>query len=379
MIPKLDNAVKHPVTPSSWKPSTDASVSPTNSDFTPTETPTKSSSSDHQSVEDINSTSMEETTEGATSKQEGKAPECEDTKANEDASPPKPEIPSTSKESTSTNSKAKKATCKKHAKDSKKKAKKRSKTVEADSSSDSDVSSSDSSSSSSSDASSDSSSDDDEAAKKKPKSKAKKAKKLKAKKRAKAKAKAEDTDSDSDDGSSSEEEEKKKKSKKRKQLKKKKRAKKSKEVEEEDDGEEDDDDDDDGDAALNRQQLAQLQAMNLKRIGRGRAGRGSTGETVNISGELGKKSAKAKGKPGKRSVFRKLSTSSSSSSIKLQKCELQLLSFATSVTNRLFRSRKRRTSRHSSGETLPWVNVTTCHFLLSCSLSTDIVFCTDGV
>ena len=307
MIPKLENAAKHPLTPSSWKPSTDTSVTPTTSDFTPAGTPTKSSSSHHQSIEDIDATRMEEITESIISKQEGKVPESGDSKAEEDASPSKPEGLSTSKEPTSTNLKAKRAVCKKHAKNSKKKTKKLSKTVEADSSSDSDDSSFDSSSSSSSDDSSDTSTEEDEAAKKKRKSKAKKAKKLRAKKKAKAKAKAEDTDSDSDDESSSEEEEK-KKSKRKKQLKKKKkkRAKKSKEVEEDDDDEEEDDDDDeeeDGDAAFNRQQLAQLQAMNLKRVGRGRVGRGSVGETAGISGELGKKSAKAKVKPGKRLVF----------------------------------------------------------------------------
>lgn len=303
MIPKLENAAKNLVTPS-WKPSTDTSVSPTTSDFTPADTPTKSSSSNHQSTEDLDATKMEETTGCPTSKQGDKAPESEDLKAEKDASLPRPEGPSTSKESMSTNPKAKRATCKKHAKDSKKKTKKRSKAVEPDSSSDSDDSSSDSSSSSSSSDSSDSSSEEDEAAKKKRKSKAKKAKKLKAKKRAKAKAKAEETDSDSDDESSSSEEEK-KKNKRKKQLKRKKRAKKSREVEEDDD-EEEDDDDEDGDAAINRQKLAQLQAMSLKRVGRGRVGRGSIGETVSISGELGKTSAKAKAKPGKRSVFRDL-------------------------------------------------------------------------
>lgn len=354
MIPKLDNAAKHPVTPSSWKPSTDPSVSPTNSDFTPAETPPKSSGSAHQSIEDINATGMEETIEGATSKQQGKPPESEDTKAKEDASPPKPDIPSASKESTSINPKSKKATCKKHAK---KKTKKHSKAAKADSSSDSDESSSDSSSSSSSGDPSDSSTEDDEAAKKKRKSKAKKARKLKAKKRAKAKAKAEDTDSDSDDESSSSEEEK-KKSKMRKQLKKKKRAKKSKEVEEEDDEEADEDDDDDEDAAL-RQQVAQVRALNLKRVGKGRAGRGTVGETVNISGELGKKSAKAKAKPGKRSVFRKLS------SIRWQKSGLQFSLFATSITNRLFRSRKRKYSSQSSSKMPPWVNFIECYFCFS--------------
>lgn len=355
MIPKLKNAAKHPVTPSSWKPSTDTSGSPTTPDFTPAETPTKSSGSNHQTIRDIDATGMEETTEGATPQQEGKTPESEDTKAKEDTSSPKPDITPTPKESKST--KTKKTSCKKHAKDAKKKTKKHSKAVEANSSSDSDDSSSNTSSSSSSDDSSDSSSEDDEAAKKKRKSKAKAARKLKAKKKAKAKAKLEDSDSDSDDESSSSEEEK-KKSKKRKQLKKKKRAKKSKEVEEEDDEEGDDDDDDAGDAALNKQQLAQLRAMNLKQIGRGRAGRGTTGEIVNVSGELGKKNAKAKGKPGKRSVFRKLS------SIKLQKNELRLSSFATSIIKRFFRSDKRRTSSQSSRIMLPCVNVNTYHFLL---------------
>ena len=300
MVPKLDNAAKHLVSPSSWKPSTDTSVSPTASDFTPAETPTKSSSPNHQSIEDLDTARMEESTEGAISKQEDKAPQSEDLKANQDASPPKPEGPSTSKESIFTNPKAKRVTCKKHAKDSKKKTKKHSKTVEATSSSDSDDSSSDSSSSSSLDDSSESSSEEVEATKKNRRSKAKKARKLKAKKRAKAKAKVEDTDSDSDDESSSEEEEK-KKSKKKRQLKKKKRAKKSRELEEEDDdGEEDDEDID----AAFKQQLAKRQAMNLKRAGKGRVSRGSIGETVSISGELGKKSAKAKGKPGKRLAFR---------------------------------------------------------------------------
>ncbi|KAL9074861.1 MAG: hypothetical protein Q9161_001999 [Pseudevernia consocians] len=242
---------------------------------------------------------MEETTGCTTFKLGDKAPESEDSQAKKDASLPKPEGPSTSKDPPmSTNPKAKRATCKKHAKDSKKKTKKHSKAVEPDSSSDSDDSSSDSSSSSSSSDYSDSSSEEDEAAKKKRKSKAKKAKKLKAKKRAKAKAKAEETDSDSDDESSSEEEEK-KRNKRKKKLKKKKRAKKSREVEEDEEDEEDDDDDD-GDAAINRQKLAQLQALSLKRVGRGRVGRGSIGEAVSISGELGKTSAKAKGKPGKR-------------------------------------------------------------------------------
>ena len=304
MIPKLENAAKHLVTPS-WKPSTDPSVSPTTSDFTPADTPTKSSSPNHQSTEDLDTTKMEETTGCTTFKLGDKAPESEDSQAKKDESLPKPEGPSTSKEPPiSTNPKAKRATCKKHAKDSKKKTKKHSKAVEPDSSSDSDDSSSDSSSSSSSSDYSDSSSEEDEAAKKKRKSKAKKAKKLKAKKRAKAKAKAEETDSDSDDESSSEEEEK-KRNKRKKKLKKKKRAKKSREVEEDEEDEEDDDDDD-GDAATNRQKLAQLQALSLKRVGRGRVRRGSIGEAVSISGELGKTSAKAKGKPGKRSVFRHL-------------------------------------------------------------------------
>lgn len=305
MVPKLDNPAKHLVSPSSWKPSTDTSVSPTASNFTPAETPTKSSSLNHQSIEDLDTARMEESTEGAISKQEDKAPQSEDLKANEDASPPKPEGPSTSKDSIPTNPKAKRATCKKHAKDSKKKTKKHSKTVEATSSSDSDDSSSDSSSSSSSDDSSESSSEEDEAAKKKRRSKAKKARKLKAKKRAKAKAKVEGTDSDSDDESSSSEEEK-KKSKRKRQLKKKKRAKKSRELEEEDDddGEEEDEDID----AAFKQQLAKRQAMNLKRAGKGRVSRGSIGETVSISGELGKKSAKAKGKPGKRLASRNFSS-----------------------------------------------------------------------
>ena len=240
---------------------------------------------------------MEDTTENTAAKQECKTSESEG-QAKEDASPLKPEGPTTSKEPTPKNPKAKKSACKKHAKDSKKKTKKHSKTVEVDSSSDSDDSSSDSSSSSSSDDSSDSSSDEDETARKKRRSKAKKAKKLKAKKKAKAKAKAEDTDSDSDDESSSDEEEKKKSKRKKKMKKKKKRARKSKEVEEEDD-EAENDDDEDGNTAFNRQQLAQLQAMNLQRIGRARVV-----ETANGNGELGKKSAKAKGKPGKRSVFR---------------------------------------------------------------------------
>lgn len=73
---------------------------------------------------------------------------------------------------------------------------------------------------------------------------------------------------------------------------------------EEDDDEEEEDED--GNAAFNRQQLAQSLAMNLKRLGRGRVGRGSSGEAVSVGGELGKKSAKAKGKPGKRLVFRNL-------------------------------------------------------------------------
>ncbi len=310
MLPKLDNAAEHLVSPSSWKPSTDTSVSPTASNFTPAETPPKSSSPNHQSLEDLDTARMEKSTEGVISKQEDKAPQSEDLKANQDVSPPKPEGPSTSKESISTNPKTKRVTCKKHAKDSKKKTKKHSKTVETTSSSDSDDSSSDSSSSSSSDDTSESSSEEDEATKEKRRSKAKKARKLKAKKRAKAKAKVEDTDSDSDDESSSSEEEK-KKSKKKRQLKKKKRAKKSRELEEEDDddGEEDDEDID----AAFKQQLARRQAMNLKRAGKGRVSRGSIGETVSISGELGKKSAKAKGKPGKRLAFRKFS------SIKFQK------------------------------------------------------------
>ena len=324
MIPKLKDPAKHSVTPASGKPSTDTSVSPTTSDFTPLETPTKSLSSNHQSVEDINAAGMEETTESTGSKQQGKAPDSEGPKANEDASPLKP---SSLKESTSTNPKAKRLTCKKHPKDSnkkKKKTKKHSKTVEADSNSDSDDSSSDSSSSSSSDDSSDFSSEEDEAAKKKRKSKAKKAKKLKLKAKKKAKAKAEDTDSDTDEDSSSSEEEK-KKSKKKKQLKKKKRAKKSKEVEEEDEEEDEEDDDEDGDAVFNKQQLAQLQAMNLKRTARARVARGSSGETVSISGELGKKNVKAKGKPGKRSVPRY------SPSTKSEKSKSQLLSLPKSI------------------------------------------------
>lgn len=261
----------------------------------------------------MNAARMEETTDCTAAKQDGKSSDAQGLKATEEVSPLKPEGPSTSKDRNPTNPKAKKCMCKKHTKDAKKKAKRHSKTVETDTSSDSSDSSSDNSSSSSSDDSSESSSEEDEAARKRKKSKAKKAKKLKAKKRAKAKAKAEDTDSDSDDESTSEEEEKKKKSKKKKQAKKKKRAKKSKEVEEEDDEDEEDDDDDDGNATLNRQQLAQLQAMSLKRIGRGRVGRGNSGETVNANGELGKKGAKAKGKPGKRLVIRNLP------SIKFQK------------------------------------------------------------
>lgn len=253
----------------------------------------------------MNAARMEETAEGTAAKQEGKSPESQGLKVTEEASPLKPEGPSTSKDRNPTNPKSKKCVCKKRTKDAKKKAKRQSKTVESDTSSDSSDSSSDSSSSCSSDDSSESSSEEDEGARKKRKSKAKRAKKLKAKKRAKAKAKAEDTDSDSDDESTSEEEEK-KKSKKKKLAKKKKRARKSKEVEEDDDEDEEDDDDDDGMAAFNRQQLAQLQAMSLKCIGRGRAGRGNSGETVNVNGELGKKSAKAKGKPGKRLVNRNL-------------------------------------------------------------------------
>lgn len=368
MIPKLDNAPKHLVTPSAWKPATDTSVSPAASDFTPADTPTNSSSSNHQSIEDIHTTSMEDTVEGTTSKHEGQAPQSEE-KAKEEVSPPKPEGPSTSKEPTTTNPKAKKPTCKKHAKDTKKKTKKHSKVVEADSSTDSDDSSSDSTSSSSSDDSSDSSSwEEDEASRKKRKSKAKKAKKLKAKKRAKAKAKAEDADSDSDDESSSSEEEK-KKSKRKKQLKKKKRAKKSKEAEEKDDEEEEEEDEDEDDAAFNRQQLAQLQAMNLKRLGRNRAGRGSSGETVNISGELGKKNAKAKGKPGKRSVFWSLP------SITFQKLQLQLLSLAKPVTSSVFVSSKwrlcdRNRGRHPCGRfSLPP--------FASCTLHISRIICAD--
>lgn len=372
MIPKLENAAKHPVTPSSWKPSTDTSVSPTTSDFTPAETPTKSSSSNHQTIEDFDATRMEDTAESTTSKQEGKAPDSEDSKAKEDASPVKPEGPSTSKESTSKNPKFKKSACKKHAKGSKKKTKKYFKAVEAESSSDSDDSSSDSSSSSGSDDSSDSSSSEEEAAKKRRKSKAKTGKKQKAKKKAKAKARVEDTVSDSEDESSSEEEEK-KKSKKKKQLKKKKkRAKKSREVEEEDDDEEDDEDDDEnGDAAFNRQQLAQLQAMNLIPTGRGRVGRGSSGEAVSISGELGKKSAKAKGKPGKRSAFPNLS------SIKFHRSELRRLSVAKSVTNRIFASRVWRVFPPSIEEDTPVDERDYVPLFASCPLSTNIVSCTD--
>lgn len=324
MIPKLMNAGKNPVTPSSWKPSTDTSVSPTTSDFTPAETSAKSSNSNLQAADDVEATRMEETTESSTSREEGKAPEPDASNVKEEASPPQPEGPVTPKEPSSKSSKAKRSTCKKHAKESKKKkAKKHSKAVEADSSSDSEDSSSESSTSTSSDDSSGSSSEEDEAAKKKRKSKAKK--KAKAKKRAKAKAKAEDTDSDSDDESSSDEEEK-KKNKRRKQLKKKKRAKKSKEVEEDDDEEDEDDEDDDGNAAINRQlaqQVAQLQAMQLKRSARGRGATGNSGEIVNAAGELGKKNAKAKGKPGKRLVFFAVHSASSSANVNHSSCPSQ--------------------------------------------------------
>ena len=250
---------------------------------------------------------MDDTTETATAKQAAKSSEPEGIKAKEEASPLKPDDPSKSKERNATNSKVKRCACKKPTNDYKKKAKRHPKILDSESSSDSDDSSSDSSSSYSTDDTSESSSSEEEAARRKRRSRAKRAKKLKTKKKAKAKAREEDTDSDDDDESDSEEEEK-KKSKRKKQLKKKKRARKSKEVEEEDEEDEDDDVDDDGNAAFNRQQLAQLQAMNLKLVGRGRVGRGSSGETVNVNGELGKKNAKAKGKPGKRLVFRNLSS-----------------------------------------------------------------------
>ena len=301
MIPKLRNAVKNSVSPSSWKPSTDTPVSPNTSNFTPADTPPKSASSNDPAVEHLNLTNMEETAEGTPAKQEAKASDSEGIKAKEEVNPLKPESPSKSKEPNSTNTKAKPCMCKKHAKGSKKKAKRHSKTVESDSSSDSDDSSSDSSTSCSTDDSSDSFSEDEEAARQKRRSKARRAKKLRAKKRARAKAKAEETDSDSDDESSSEEEEK-KKSKRKRQAKKKKRSRKSKDVEEEDD-DEGEDNDDEVNTAFNRQQLAQIQAMNLKRMGRALVGRGNTGESTN---------AKAKGKPRKRSVF------CNSSSIKFQ-------------------------------------------------------------
>lgn len=361
MIPKLRDPAKHPpVSPASWKPSTDASVSPTTSNFTPAETPTKASSFNDPGLEDMNAASMEETADCTAAKQEGKTSDSQGLKSTEEASPLKPEGPSTSKDRNSTNPKAKKGMCKKHAKDAKRKAKRHSKTVETDTSSDSGDTSSDSSSSCSSDDSSESSSEEDEAAKKKRKSKARKAKKLKAKKRAKAKAKAEETDSDSDDESTSEEEDK--KSKKKKQAKKKKRARKSKEVEE-DDEEEEDDDDDDVNAAFNRQQLAQLQAMSLKRIGRGRVGRGNSGETVNVNGELGKKNAKAKGKPGKRLVIRILP------SIKFQdQVPGSPYSFCPSqIRSRTFAPRWFRLLRRSLSKSVLWPDATTYHFFLRSS------------
>ena len=295
MIPKLRNAVKHSVSPSSWKPSTDTPVSPNTSNFTPAETPPKSSSSNDPAVDHLNLTNMEETAEGTLAKQEAKASDSEGIKAKEEVNPLKPESPTKSKEPNSTNTKPKRCMCKKHTKESKKKAKRHSKTVESDSSSDSDDSSSDGSTSCSTYDSSDSFSEEEEAARQKRRSKARRAKKLRAKRRARAKAKAEETDSDSDDESSSEEEEKKKSKRKRK---KKKRSRKSKDVEEEDD-DEGEDNDDEVNTAFNRQQLAQIQAMNLKRMGRTLVGRGSTGEAAN---------AKAKGKPGKRSVFCNLSS-----------------------------------------------------------------------
>ena len=295
MIPKFEKAAKHPVTPS-WKPSTNTSISSTASDCTPVETPPQSSSSNNQSVEDIDPTTMENSTEGTT-KQEEKAPASDSPNAQDEASSTKPDGPATFKETTSTVAKIKKSPGKKNDKSSKK-SKKHSKAVETDSDSDSDDSSSYDSSSSSSDDSSDPSSEEDEATKKKRKSKAKKEKKRKARRKAKAKAKAGDTDSDSSDESSSSEEEK-KQSRKKRQLKK-KRAKKSKVVEEEDEEEEAGDDNED--VTINKQQLAQLQAICLNPLAK-RAVRGSAGETEKITGESGKKDAKAKGKPGKRSVF----------------------------------------------------------------------------
>ena len=277
MIPKLEKAAKHPVTPS-WKLSTNASVSSTASDCTPVETPSQSSSSNNQSVQDIDATKMEESTE-RTTKQEEAAPASGSPKATDKASPTKPDGSATPKETTSRIAKVKKSTGKKNAKRSKK-SKKHSKAVETDSSSDSDDSSSDDSSSSSSDDSSGLSSEEDEAVKKKRKSK--KARKIKA--RRKAKAKAEETDSDFSDDSSSSEEEKRQSKKKRQLKKKKKRAKKSTVVEEDDEEEEEEAGDDNEDVTI-KQQLAQLQAI------------------LKTTGESGKKDAKAKGKPGKRSVF----------------------------------------------------------------------------
>ena len=297
MIPKLEKAAKHPVTPS-WKPSTNASVSSTASDCTPVETPPQSSSSNNQSVQDIDATKMEESTE-RTTKQEETVPASGSPKAKDEASPTKPDGSATPKEATSKIAKVKKSTGKKNAKGSKK-AKKHSKAVETDSSSDSDDSSSDDSSSSSSDDSSDSSSEEDEEAKKKRKSKAKKAKKSKARRKAKAKAKVEETDSDSSDESSSSEEEKRQSKKKRQLKKKKKRAKKSKVVEEDDEEEEAGDDNEV--VTISKQQLAQLQAICLNPSAK-RAVRGSAAETEKTTGESGKKDSKAKGKPGKRSVF----------------------------------------------------------------------------
>ena len=297
MIPKLEKAAQHPVTPS-WKPSTNNSISSTASDGTPVETPPQSSSSNNQSVGDIDPTTMEESTE-RTTKQEGKAPASDSPEAKDEASPAKLDGSATPKETTSKIAKVKKSNGRKDAKNSKK-AKKHSKAVETDSSSDSDDSSSDDSSSSSSDDSSDSSSEEDEALKKKRKSKAKKAKKLKARRKAKAKAKAGDTDSDFSDESSSSEEEKKRSRKKRQLKKKKKRAKKSRVVEEDDEEEEAGDDNED--VTISKQQMAQIQAICLNPLAK-RAVRASAAETEKTTTESGKKDAKAKGKPGKRSVF----------------------------------------------------------------------------
>lgn len=257
---------------------------PSTPDFTPSETPPQipsSGPSEPSDSEKLGSSKMDDAQgEGSKTKDGGEAPVVDNTTAQD-----KPKTQEVG------DSKAKKASCRKHSKAPK--PKKRSKAKAEASSSDSSSSSDDSSGSSESEDSTDSesSSEEDTQAAKKRKAKAKKAKKLKEKKKAKSrKAKEpieEEDESSSSDDSSSEEEDKKKKSKSRK----KRRSKKSKKEVVDSESEEDPSDP----LAIAK---AQLNALKL----RGSLGRRGRGGRLQLDDRLLKKSlsSKAKGKKKKR-------------------------------------------------------------------------------